>query len=204
MSRIARVAAFAALATVAVVVAACSSGATPAPSTAPSIRPSTDPGGVTAEALASTIPTQVGDIELTVTSGDLPTLEDDLPNYDDLVLNLRNADIEPEDVLGAIGKPTDGSADPRVGALQIIGAPPGGIGLLGLMEAWVSSIPGATTTNGNVGGKPVVIATFDDGSAPLYYYLSDRVLSDQEIADTMYYVRSADEAVAAEALSLLP
>jgi hypothetical protein len=111
MSRIARVAAFAALATVAVVVAACSSGATPAPSTAPSIRPSTDPGGVTAEALASTIPTQVGDIELTVTSGDLPTLEDDLPNYDDLVLNLRNADIEPEDVLGAIGKPTDGSAD---------------------------------------------------------------------------------------------
>lgn len=204
MSRIARLAAFAALAMVAVVVAACSSGATPAPSTAASAGPSTDPGGATAEALAATIPTAVGDIELTVKSGYLPALEDELPNYDDLVLRLRNADIEPEDVLGAIGTPTDGGDDPRVGALQVIGAPPGGIGLFGLMEAWVSSIPGASTTNGNVGGKPVVIATFEDGSAPLYYYLGDRVLTDQEIADTMYFVRSADEAVAAEALELLP
>ena len=186
---------------------ACSGGATSAPSgsAAASAGPSASTGGQdpAAAALAATIPTQVGDVPLTVESGTLPDLKDDLPNYAQLVQRLANAFIQPDDVVAAVGKPTAGGDDPTVGALEIQGAPPGGLGLLGMMDAWISSIPGATSENTNV-GKPCVKVTFSDGSLPLYYYLYDSDRSDLEESDTLYFVRTADETLAEDALSQLP
>jgi hypothetical protein len=191
---------------VSAVLAACSSGADSTPSTgasSPSAAAS-DGGGNAGALLGKTLPTQVGDIPMTVTSGSLPDVKDEVPNYDQLVQQLNNANIQPNDVLGAVSVPTDGSKDPRVSGLEIVQAPPGGLGLLGLMQAWISGIPGATTQNTNVGGKPVVQVTFADGSLPMYYYLFDTNRSDADTADTIYYVRTADETLAADALSQLP
>jgi hypothetical protein len=172
--------------------AACGGSSTPAPSPA------------AAQALAKTIPTTVGDVTLTVVSGDLTDLADDVPNYDQLVERVRNADLEPADVLAAVGKPASGGTDPTVSGLEVQDAPPGGLGLLGMMQAWTSSIDGATTTGMNLGGKPVTQVTFSDGTPPLYYYLFDTNKADQESSDTMYYVRTADQTMAEDALSQLP
>lgn len=190
------------LVSVAMLLAACSGGGEASPTA--STPPSGGGDGPSGERLAATIPNQVGDMALSVDSGSLPDLKDDLPNYDQLAERLQNADVEPADVLGAVGRPTDGGADPTVGAILVVGAPPGGLGLLGLMEAWTSDMPGATSDNSNVGGKPVVVVTFEDGSLPLYYYLFDTDLTDQETADTLYFVRTTDDALAEDALSQLP
>jgi hypothetical protein len=186
--------------------AACTSGADTSPSGgAASPSAAASDGGLDSGALlAKTLPTQVGDVAMTVTSGSLPDIKDEVPNYDQLVQQLNNASIQPDDVLGAVSVPTAGGEDPRVSGLEIVQAPPGGLGLLGLMQAWISGIPGATSENTNVGGKPVVKVTFADGSMPMYYYLFDTNRTDADTADTMYYVRSADETLAADALSQLP
>lgn len=176
-------------------VAACGGGATPSPAASTTPAPST--GGNTAmDALAKTIPTEVGGITLTVGSGDLSYLGGKLPGYDQLVARLSNAGLVATDVIVALGQPADGGTDPTVGGLSVLQGTPGGLGLLGIMEAWTSEIPGATTENTNVGGKPVVKVSFADGSAPLYYYLFT--------GSTMYWVRTADEALAQDALSQLP
>jgi hypothetical protein len=203
------VASIAAVLLVSIVLAACSSGADSTPSagaSSPSAAASGGggSGGDAGALLGKTLPTQVGDIPMTVTSGSLPDVKDEVPNYDQLVQQLNNAGIQPDGVLGAVSVPTDGSKDPRASALEIVEAPPGGLGLLGLMQAWISGIPGATTQNTNVGGKPVVQVTFADGSLPMYYYLFDTNRSDADNADTIYYVRTADETLAADALSQLP
>jgi hypothetical protein len=192
----------------ALALAACTGGATPGTSasagasTGASSQPSGGGGG-DVERLAATIPTQVGDVALTVTSGDLTALRDVIPNYAELVQRLNNLFIQPSDVLGAVGRPTDGGDDPTVGALQFKNLPPGGLGLLAFMQAWVSSIPGATAENTNL-GKPVVAVTFEDGSLPLYYYLYDSNRVDVEPSDTLYFVRSADQALVEDALAQLP
>lgn len=175
-------------------VAACGGSSTPSP--AASITPAPSTGSDPAmEALARTIPTEVGDVTLTVGSGDLSFLGGKLPGYDQLVARLGNAGVNATDVIVALGQPASGGSDPTVAGLSVLQAPPGGLGLLGLMQAWTSEIPGATTENTNL-GKPVVKVSFDDGSAPLYYYLFGD--------STMYWVRTADEALAEDALSQLP
>lgn len=182
---------------------ACSGSATPSPVGSTTPAPSVgDPAAM--DALAATIPTQVGDVTLTVGSGDLTYLGDKLPGYDLLAASLSNADVEATDVVVAIGRPADGGTDPTVAALEVIAAPPGGLGLLGLMQAWTSGIEGATTENTNVGGKPVVAVTYADGTAPLYYYLFDTQRADAEPSDTLYFVRTADLALAEDALAQLP
>jgi hypothetical protein len=182
----------------------CGSSATPAASSGASSPASPGgSGGSGGEELAATIPTEVGDVALTVTSGDLTALQNDIVGYAELVQRLQNADIEPSDVRAALGRPTAGGDDPTVGGLEVVGAPPGGLGLLGLMQAWTSSIPGATVENTNL-GKPVTVVTFEDGSLPLYYYLYDRNLADLEQSDTLYFVRSADPALVQDALVQLP
>lgn len=183
-----------ALIATALLLAACGGAATPSPAASTTPAPSTgsDPA---MEALAATIPTEVGGIALTVGSGDLSFLSGKLPGYDQLVARLTNASVDPTDVIVALGRPTDGSTDPTVAGLSVRQAPPGGLGLLALMQAWTSEIPGATTENTNV-GKPVVKVSFSDGSAPLYYYLFGD--------STMYWVRTADETLAEDALSQLP
>jgi len=184
------------------VLAACGSDATPSPDA--SATPAQSGGdSVAAEALARTIPTQVGDVALAPVSGTLADLRGDLPSYDELVLRLQNASVEPSGVIGAVGRPTDGGTDPTVGAILVVDAPPGGLGLLGLMQAWTASIPGATAENTNV-GQPVVKVTFEDGSPTLYYYAFDTNLGDEEESDTLYFVRTADEALAEAALTQLP
>lgn len=188
-------------------VAACSGSASPSSSAASSAGGSsaTASSGPVQDVLAGSMPTKVGDVEMTVKSGTLTDLKDDLPNYDQLVERLGNAFVQPSDVIAAVSAPTNGATDPRVAGLVVTQLPPGGLGLLGLMQAWVADVPGATSTNTNVGGKPVVHVTFADASQlPLYYYLFDTEKSDQESADTMYFVRSADETLAADALSQLP
>lgn len=196
-ARSVRLARFAALGLVAlsVFLAACGGGSSPTP--AGSITPAPSVGRDAAmEALEKTIPTEVGDVALSVGSGDLSYLSDKLPAYDQLVARLSNAGIVSTDVIVAAGRPADGGADPTVAGLSVLLAPPGGLGLLGLMQAWTSEIPGATTENTNIGGKPVVVVSFSDGSAPLYYYLFGD--------STMYWVRTADAALAEDALTQLP
>lgn len=198
----------------ATLLAACSGGATPSPSAggaspsaagaSPSSGASGQPGNGAADLLAKTLPTTVGDVTLTVRSGTLADMQGDIPNYDDLVARLANASVQPDGVVAAVAMPADGGKDPRVAGLTVLQAPPGGLGLLGLMQAWTSGIPGATSKNTNVGGKPVVMVTFSDGSLPMYYYLFDSNKTDAESADTMYFVRTADETLAADALSQLP
>ncbi len=179
---------------VALVVVACSGGSTASPVASLAPAPSTG-SNPAMEALAKTIPTEVGGITLTVGSGDLSYLGDKLPGYDQLTARLANAGVTATDVIVALGRPASGGMDPTVAGLSVLQAPPGGLGLLALMDAWTSEIPGATTETTNI-GKPVVKVSFSDGSAPLYYYLFGD--------STMYWVRTADEALAEDALKQLP
>jgi len=185
-----------ALAVVAFLVAACGANATPPPTQPPASQH--------AEDLAATIPTTIGDVALTVRSGDLASLKDDIPDYDQLVAALNNASIQPSDVIGAVGTPTAGGTEPRVSGLRIVQAPPGGIGMLGWVTVWAQSIPGATLTGTNLAGKPVTAVTFSDGTTPLYYYLYDANPLDNDPADTLYFVRTSDEALATSAFQQLP
>ena len=66
----------------------------------------------------------------------------------------------------------------------------------GALTAWAQTIPGATVGGTNLGGKAVTSVTFSDGSAPLYYYLYG--------PSTLYFVRTADQALATSAFSQLP
>ncbi len=190
----------------------CASSASPAGSGSPavSITPSggsiaASPDGSSAPSdLAATIPTQVGDVKLTVASGDLTQLKDEVPNYTELVQQLSNASIQPADVLGAVGTPTDGGDSVRVSGIQVTSVPPGGIGMQGFLTAWLQTVPNATPTGTNVGGKPVTQVTFTDGSAPLYYYMFDLTPLDSNDSDTLYFVRTADEALATSAFEQLP
>ena len=190
----------------------CSTGATPAGSSSPAASTAPSSGGSAASPngssaatdLAGTIPTQVGDVKLTVASGDLTQLKDEIPNYTQLVQQLSNASIQPADVLGAVGTPSDGGDSVRVSGIQVTSVPPGGIGMQGFLTAWLQTLPNATPTGTNVGGKPVTQVTFSDGSAPLYYYMFDLTPLDQNDSDTLYFVRTADQALATSAFQQLP
>ncbi len=180
----------------ALVVAACGGGA--------SIPPTPPTGSAGAADLATTIPTTVGDVQLTVTSGDLTSLKDELPNYDALVQSLNNANIPPSSVLAAVGAPASGGDTVKILGLQVVGTTPGGVGPQSFLTSWAQSLPGATVGGTNLGGKPVTSVTLTDGSAPIYYYVADSDTSDTVPADTMYFVRSADQALATSALQQLP
>jgi hypothetical protein len=187
----------------ALLVGACSGGGTPSPAGSTTPAPSVGDNAAM-DALAATIPTQVGDVALTVGSGDLTYLSDRIPGYDVLDASLSNAGVQASDVIVALGRPTSGGTDPTVAALEVIAAPPGGLGLLGLMQAWIAGIDGATTENTNIGGKPVVAVMYADGTPPLYYYLFDTQRADAEPSDTLYFVRTADQSLAEAALAQLP
>jgi hypothetical protein len=179
----------------ALALAACGTAATLAPST--SAGPSaTEPGGI----IASTIPTQVGDVTLTVRSGSLADLEGEIPDYDLLVAGLNNLNLLPEQVRVAVGRGASGETPLTVAGLAVVDATPGGLGLLGMMQAWTSGLEDATVEQ-TVVGKPVTKVSFDDGSAPLYYYMYDSPLFDDNV---LYLVRTADEALATEAINALP
>lgn len=165
-------------------VAACSSSsATPIPTQTT--------GGDAAARLAATIPTTVGDVTLTVRSASLDELADVIPSYDTLTQYLNNAFVNPEQLLVAIGADATQASDLQIAGLRIVGATGGAMTLA--MQSWASEA--GTVEQVNL-GQPATKVTPSDGSAPLYYFL--------HADDTLYYVRTADEALAEQALTALP
>jgi hypothetical protein len=165
------------------VLAACGSAASPTPT------PTT--GSAAAEQLAATIPTTVGDLTLTVRQASLDDLADVLPSYGELIQALNNAFVNPDQVLVAIAADPTRPDDLQIAALRIVGATGGAMTLA--MQAWGTDA--GTVEQVNV-GQPATKVTPSDGSAPVYYFL--------HADDTLYFVRTDDEALAEQALAALP
>jgi hypothetical protein len=164
-------------------VAACGAAASPTPT------PTT--GGDAAAQLAATIPKTVGDVSLTVRAASLDELADVVPSWDTLLQSLNNAMVNPDQVLVAVAADPTQAADLQIAALRIVGATGGAMTLA--MQAWGSEA--GTVEQVNL-GQPATKVTPSDGSPPVYYFL--------HADDTLYFVRTADEALAEQALAALP
>ena len=88
----------------------------------------------------------------------------------------------------------ENAEDPDLGVFQVPGLD-AAVLLPAVVDASRPATAGLTTATDTIGGKPVTIETSASGAPPLYLYAH---------GDTLYYVGTADAALASDFLTSLP
>jgi hypothetical protein len=155
-----------------------------------------EPSGTpAAPALEATIPTQVGDVALTVGSLTGEDVLGDDQGSRAITAALRADGHVPADLKIAQASDEDGGSQMVITALAVDGMSQASIKALAI-GAWLSaSGAGVTSEAATVGGRNVTRVDYGDNGAV------DYVLSDNGVA---YIVSTADPALAADALKALP